>query len=311
MPQSNAPSAAAPLGATSRGRMLVFGLGYTGYTISRAAAAAGFAVQVTSRGAESVEQRDGFAVVPFGAAGPAILAATHVISTVPPGREEGDPVLLAWASAIGAAPALRWLGYLSTTGVYGDRGGAAVDERTEPRPQQDRSRRRLRAEEEWAALLRPGLSLDLFRVGGIYGPGRSPFDDLRAGQARRVARPGHVFSRIHRDDIARAVVAAADKPAEGRRVLHLVDDEPVETAAMVAEAARLLGLPVPPAIPFEEAVATMSPMARSFWSENRRVENRLTKVALGLEWRYPTYREGLRGILAQERVEGAGEQNEV
>jgi len=189
--------------------------------------------------------------------------------------------------------------------VYGDRGGAEVDEATPPAPGQARSRRRLAAEEAWRAATAGRAALDLMRAGGIYGPGRSPFDDLRAGTARRVVKPGHAFSRIHRDDIALAVLAAIhqDLPPEVR-VLHLVDDEPADSAAVVGHAARLLGVPPPPAIPFEEARATMSPMALSFWAENRRVANAATKAALGIAWRCPTFREGLGAILAQEGREG-------
>ena len=151
-------------------------------------------------------------------------------------------MLAAHAAAIRAAPALRWIGYLSTTGVYGDRGGAEVDEATPPAPGQPRSQRRLEAERQWAALA-AGRALDIFRVGGIYGPGRSAFDDLRAGTARRTLQPGHLFGRIHRDDIALAVLAAMRQaPPPGLRVLHLVDDEPAESAVVVEAAARLLGV---------------------------------------------------------------------
>jgi nucleoside-diphosphate-sugar epimerase len=261
-------------------------------------------------------------VVSFDAASEAIRAATHLVVTAAP--EEDDPILAAHAEAIAAAPALRWIGYLSTTGVYGDRGGAVVEEATPPAPAQPRSIRRLAAEQAWrAAAASRGAALDLFRVGGIYGPGRSALDEIRAGVARRVVKPGHAFSRIHRDDIALAVVAAARRGADdgarrgaddaarrgtdpgawqpgGQRVLHLVDDEPAPSAEVVAEAARLLGLPPPPAVPFEEARPRMSPMALSFWAENRRVANDATKRALGIAWRCPTYREGLRRILAEE-----------
>jgi nucleoside-diphosphate-sugar epimerase len=174
-----------------------------------------------------------------------------------------------------------------------------VDEATEPAPQQPRSQRRLAAERQWQSL---PCAVDMFRVGGIYGPGRSALDEARAGTARRVLKPGHSFSRIHRDDIARACLAAATRP-DGHRILHLVDDEPAPAADVAAEAARLLGQPPPPEIAFETAAARMSEMALSFWSENRRVANGRTKAALGLEWLYPTFREGLRAILAEERAQ--------
>ncbi|RKK01224.1 SDR family NAD(P)-dependent oxidoreductase, partial [Pseudoroseomonas wenyumeiae] len=148
-------------------------------------------------------------------------------------------------------------------------------------------------------------ALDLFRTAGIYGPGRSALDEVRSGRARRVLRPGHSFSRIHVEDIARAVVAAASGPqGTAPRVLHLADDTPAESAAVTEEAARLLGAPLPPAVPFEEAWKGMSPMGRGFWAENRRVRSAATQAALGLSWRYPGFREGLAAIL---RAEQAGE----
>jgi nucleoside-diphosphate-sugar epimerase len=305
-------------------KLLVFGLGYTGRAIALAAHRAGFAVTVTSRAAaaDGSATADGapfavapfaaapFAIVPFAAAGAAVAAATAVVSTVPPpgdaGRDGGgdadavDPVLHAHGAAIAAAPGLRWIGYLSTTGVYGDRGGAWVDEDTAPAPGQPRSRRRLAAEEAWRALA-DRRAVDLFRVAGIYGPGRSPLDDVRAGRARRVDKPDHAFGRIHRDDIAAAVVAAAGQARPpGARVLHLADDVPASQSDVVAEAARLLGVVPPPPVPFEEALPRMSEMARSFWAENRRIASARTQAALGLRWRYPSFREGLAAILAEQ-----------
>lgn len=278
-------------------RLVVAGLGYAGAAIAAEALARGFGVTGTARDPGRAAPPPGVAVVAFADAGAAIRDATHLVVTAAPAAE-GDPVLAAHAAAIAAAPALGWIGYLSTTGVYGDRGGATVDEATPPAPTQPRSRRRLEAEEAWrAAAGSRGAALDLFRVGGIYGPGRSALEEVRAGRARRVIKPGHVFSRIHRDDIALAVVAAALRP-DGVRVLHLVDDEAAPNAAVVAEAARLLGLAPPPEIPFEQARAAMSPMALSFWAEDRRVANAATKATLGIAWRCPTYREGLRRILA-------------
>ena len=297
-------------------KFLVFGLGYTGAAIARAAAAAGASVAVTSRAA-GPGRTDGFEVVPFAAAADAIAAAECLVSTVPPpgdGGEDGetvDPVLQVWGAAIQAAPHLRWVGYLSTTGVYGDRGGAWVDEDTEPAPGQERSRRRLEAEAAWRAL-GERYAVDLFRVAGIYGPGRSPLDDVRAGRARRVDKPGHAFGRIHRDDIAAAVVAAARQERRaGARVLHLADDAPASQADVVAEAARLLEVSAPPLVPYAQAAPRMSDMGRSFWAENRRIASAKTQAALGLRWRFPTYREGLAGILADERLDGAAEQGQI
>lgn len=271
-------------------RLLIFGLGYCGAAIAERARAAGFEVVATSRSSAS-------SCIPFDAAEDAIAAATHILTTAPP-NEQGDPVLRRYRIA---GPALRWIGYLSSTVVYGNRDGGWVDEDTQPAPTQDRGVRRVTAEDAWAAL---PFAVDIFRLAGIYGPGRSAFDDLRTGRARRMIKPGHCFGRIHRDDIARSVVAAMcqDRPA-GRRNLNLTDDEPSESAAVVTEAAALLGIDPPPPIAFADALPSMSPMARSFWAENRKVACAKTKQALGLTWLYPTYRQGLRAILAQERAD--------
>ncbi|MFC0388859.1 Rossmann-fold NAD(P)-binding domain-containing protein [Muricoccus vinaceus] len=277
--------------------LLLIGLGFSGAAIARDALAAGWRVTATARDPSAAPAIPGLSVIPFAGAGPGIAAATHLAVTAPPG-EAGDPVIAAHAAALARAP-LRWIGYLSTTGVYGDRAGAWVDEATEPAPAQPRSIRRRAAERQWESFA-PRTAVDLFRCAGIYGPGRSVLDDLRAGTARRTVLRGHAFGRIHRDDIALAVLAAAgDPPPPGLRVLHLSDDEPAESAAVTEGAARLLGMDPPPAVPFETARATMSPMALSFWSENRRIANTRTKQALGIAWRHPTWREGLAAIIAE------------
>jgi len=294
--------------------LLIFGLGYCGTAVADAARAAGVAVTSTARHAPAA------GTVPFDDAAPAIAEATHVLSTVPPGARptamppdaqdsaqehaHADPVLACYAGAIAAAPHLRWIGYLSSTVVYGDRDGAWVDEDTPPAPSQDRGRRRLAAEAGWGAFA-GGRAVDVFRLAGIYGPGRSAFDDLRSGRARRIVKPGHAFGRVHRDDIAAAVLAAMRQDrAPGRRVLNLADDTPAETAEAIQEAAHLLGMPPPPAVAFADAAPAMSPMARSFWAENRKVASRKTQAMLGLTWRYPSYREGLRAILREEAAHG-------
>lgn len=274
------------------GTLLIFGFGYTGAAVAQAAGQAGFDVAATSRSGDP-------GCVPFDAAEGAIDASTHILVTAPP-AEGRDPVLARYAAPIAAAPHLRWIGYLSSTVVYGNRDGGWVDEDTPPRPSQPRGQRRAEAEEAWARFA-DRCAVDIFRLAGIYGPGRSAFDDLRAGRARRMIKPGHQFGRIHRDDIARAVLAAMlQEPRPRRRFLNLADDEPSESAAVVEEAARLLGVPPPPPIPFAEAEPGMSPMARSFWAENRKVASRKTQEALGLRWLFPSYREGLTAILAQE-----------
>lgn len=280
--------------------VLIFGLGYTGLAVARVARGVGFAVSATFRDGSRAERSAEWNGVPFNSADEAIATATHALITTPP-QETGDPVLTRYARSLRAAPLLQWIGYMSTTGVYGDRAGGWVDEDTPPAPLSDRTRRRVAAEQAWSEL-GVGRRVDLLRLAGIYGPGRSVFDDLRAGTARRIIKPGHAFGRIHRDDIAAAVLAAMQQDrAPGPRVLNLTDDEPAESAVVIAEAARLLGMEPPAAVPFAEAVVTMSPMARSFWAENRKVASHKTQAALRIAWRYPSYREGLRAVLAAEQ----------
>ncbi len=284
-------------------RLVVCGLGYAGTAIAGLARAAGMAVMGTRRQPEFAET----GVARFDAAATHIRAATHLLVTAAPDGD-GDPVLARHEQAIREAKGLIWIGYLSTTGVYGDRGGLWVYEDTPPAPSSPRGLRRLAAEDGWLGF-EARMAVDIFRVAGIYGPGRSVLDDLRAGTARRVVKPGHAFGRIHRDDIARAVLAAmmqhktAQPRVNGGRVFNLNDDEPAESAEVVAEAARLLGIEPPPEIAFEQAVSGMSPMARSFWAENRKVSSEWTLETLGIAWRFPTFREGLRDILARETAQ--------
>jgi len=199
-------------------------------------------------------------------------------------------------AALAALPGLAWLGYLSTTGVYGDRAGGWVDEASELRPSGPRGRRRVAAEAGWLGLWRRhGVPVHIFRLAAIYGPGRSPFDALRADTARRIAKPGQVFSRIHVDDLASVLIASIARPRPGA-IYNVCDDEPAAPEAVVAHAASLLGLPAPPLMPFE--AAGLSPMARRFYDDNKRVSNALIKKELGVRLRYPNYRAGLAAILA-------------
>jgi nucleoside-diphosphate-sugar epimerase len=284
-------------------RLLVFGLGYTGTAVARAAAAAGYAVCGTVRG-EVASAEDDIVRIAFTDAHGAIAAATHLLCSVPPSTS-GDPVLALYRNAIEEAPHLRWIGYLSSIGIYGDRNGAWVDEDTAPAPMSDRSRRRAAAEESWQRLAGE-CAIDVFRLAGIYGPQRSVFDGLRAGTARRIAQPGHKFGRIHRDDVVRAVLAAMRQgPPPGVRFLNIADDEPAEAAEVVVEAARLLRVAPPASMSYEDAKPSMTPMARSFWAENRKVSSRRTQRELGLRWLYPSYREGLRAVLAEESSKGS------
>jgi len=281
-------------------RLLIFGLGFCGTAVARMACDAGFSVVGTSRQPGAVAAPDGVRVVGFDAAGPEIERATHVLMTAAPGGG-GDPAVAHYAGALRAAAGVRWFGYLSTTGVYGDRQGGWVDEASAPAPSSDRARRRVTAEEAWQDVA-GGRPLDICRLAGIYGPGRSALDDVRAGRARRILSAGHAFGRIHVEDIAGGVMAAMARPGEGMRVLNFSDDLPAESAEVIAEAARLLGVAVPPGVKLAEAWPGMSEMARSFWAENRRVSSRRTQEVLGYSWRYPTYREGLWGILEAERA---------
>jgi len=208
----------------------------------------------------------------------------------------GDPVLNAVEDAVTrAAPDLRWVGYLSTTGVYGDHDGDWVDEDTPLTPSTKRGRARVTAEARWQAT--PDLPLHIFRLAGIYGPGRGPFAKVRAGTARRIIKPGQVFSRIHVEDIAQALELSLQRPDPGA-VYNLCDDDPAPPQDVIAHAAELLGLPVPPAIPFDQA--DMTPMARSFYAESKKVRNDRIKQALGWAPQFPTYRAGLAALLAQD-----------
>ncbi|TPE52623.1 SDR family oxidoreductase [Amaricoccus solimangrovi] len=224
----------------------------------------------------------------------AIAAASHLLISAPPG-EEGDPVLGRHGAALAAArPA--WVGYLSTTGVYGDRNGGWVDEEGALAPVNARSARRVEAERAW---LGSGLPVEIFRLAGIYGPGRSVFDRLREGRAQRIVKPGQVFSRIHVEDIAGALRAAVARPAPGR-IVNLADDAPAPPGEVILYAAGLLGMEPPPGIAFDEA--DLSPMARSFYNESKRVSNRRMREELGYAPRYPDYRAGLAAVLAAERL---------
>lgn len=222
----------------------------------------------------------------------ALARATHLITSVAPG-EGGDPVLPALAAL--DAPRLRWLGYLSATSVYGDAGGGWVDESAPPAPGTARGHARLAAEEAWREFsARHGLKLAIFRIAGIYGPGRSAVDALRAGRARRLVKPGQVFNRIHVADLGRIVAAAAVQQATGP--FNLCDGAPAPPQDVIAHAAALTGLPCPPEIPFD--TAEIGPMTRSFYSESKRLRSNRVGPELGVSLRYPDYRAGLAAIVA-------------
>ena len=240
--------------------------------------------------AEGTEPR----IWPGAEMGPALDAATHLLVSAAPDAG-GDPVLRELRAEIAArADRFAWVGYLSTTGVYGDHGGGWVTEDSPLTPATERGQARVRAEADWAAL---GLPLHIFRLAGIYGPGRGPFAKVRAGTARRIVKPGQVFSRIHVEDIAQVLWASIRAPNPGA-AYNLCDDDPAPPEDVIEHAARLLGLPVPPAEDFE--TAEMTPMARSFYAESKKVSNARIKSELGVTLRYPDYRAGLAALLAAE-----------
>ncbi len=219
---------------------------------------------------------------------------THLLISAPPG-ENGDPVLHLFGEQLQRlSKQLKWVGYLSTTGVYGDRGGDWVDEDSPLEPTTARGQRRLEAERSWLRLHSDfGLPVHVFRLAGIYGPGRNTLLNVRDGSAKRIIKPGQIFSRIHVEDIAGVLAASIAKPHPGR-AYNVCDDEPCPPQEVVEFAANLLGLPLPPEIPFEQA--ELSPMAKSFYAESKRVSNRRIKTELGYKLIYPNYRDGLAAI---------------
>ncbi|AXC49261.1 SDR family NAD(P)-dependent oxidoreductase [Paracoccus suum] len=286
---------------------LILGHGYSAGFITPALTGRGWQVTGTTRHAPGAVAAAGARPILWPGSGAeeealacAIKAADGILIAVGP-TGDGDPVLNAWGPEIAAArPA--WLGYLSATSVYGDSGGAWVDEATPPAPASRRGAERLAAERGWQALAAAAqLPLMIFRLAGIYGPGRGPIDKLRDGTARRIIKPGQVFSRIHADDIAGAILASLDRPHPGA-IWNLCDDTPAPPQDIIADAAALTGLPLPPAEDFE--TAEMSPMARSFYGESKRVSNARIKADLGWAPRYPDHQSGLRAILAAEKRNG-------
>ncbi len=282
--------------------LLSFGHGYSARAIARRLLADGWRVIGTTRSVEKADaiRATGAQALVWPGEDPraALAAASHLLISAAP-SEAGDPVLAALAPELRAVSArLNWVGYLSTTGVYGDRQGGWVDETSDCNPSTRRGALRLAAERAWSRLhVEAGLPLHIFRLAGIYGPGRGPFAKVRAGTARRIVKPGQVFSRIHVDDIATVLAASIARPRPGA-VYNVCDDAPAPPDEVIAHAAELLGLPVPPAIPFE--TAEMTPMARSFYAESKRVSNRLIRDELGVSLAYPSHREGLAALLAAD-----------
>lgn len=279
--------------------LLSIGHGYSAQALAARLIPQGWHILGTTRSADKAAEIAATGVAPViwpGAdLGALIAEIPHIIVSAGPGRD-GDPVLNAVEDDIArAAPHVRWLGYLSTTGVYGDHGGDWVDEDTPLTPSTKRGQARVEAEARWQAI--SDLALHIFRLAGIYGPGRGPFAKVRAGTARRIIKDGQVFSRIHVADIAQALDLSLHSPDPGA-IYNLCDDDPAPPQDVIAHAAELLGLPVPPAIAFEDA--DMTPMARSFYAESKKVRNDRIKQALGWKPIFPTYRAGLAAMATSE-----------
>jgi len=274
-----------------------FGHGYSAQALTRLLVPQGWTVIGTTRSTDKVADLATSGVTamvfPGDDLSDAIASASHLLISAGPDAE-GDPVLRHYRDQI-AASQFEWVGYLSTTGVYGDHNGSWVDETAPLTPATRRGQWRQAAEAAWQAI--PNLPLHIFRLAGIYGPGRGPFAKVRAGTARRIIKDGQVFSRTHVEDIAQIVAASIAQPNPGG-IYNVCDDDPAPPQDVIAYAAELLGLPLPPAEDFE--TAEMTPMARSFYAESKRVRNDLIRDELGVTLLYPTYKEGLAALLADD-----------
>lgn len=290
----------------SEAKLLVMGGGYSGRCLASLARAMGTPVLCTRRSLDAAEADLLFDSNGQDQLDPAALeGVTHLLSTIPPDRDGNDPVLPKLLPTLRNLP-LRWAGYLSTTGVYGDRQGGWVTEEDEPAPALDRSIRRLNCEAAWQ---RSGLPIQILRLPGIYGPGRSVLNGLQQGRARLIDKPDQVFCRIHVEDIAGACWHLMHRAEQGPSarpgnwtVVNVVDDLPAPTAELMRHAAALLGCALPPLEPFDQIVDSMSPMAQTFWSENRRVRNHRLCQELGYPLLHPNYRVGLQDCLNQDKL---------
>lgn len=279
--------------------LLVLGMGYSAQRFVELHRSRFARIAATARSPSKFDPMKMRLIEPLlfdGAAQPDLLnaarEATHILVSIPP-DEAGDPALNALGGVLKTSENLRWAGYLSTTAVYGDRGGAWTDEDTPVMPQSARAKRRAAAEDAWRALANKERAVHIFRLSGIYGPGRNALVDLKSGEARRLTKVGQVFNRIHVDDIAAVLAAAIDRLDAGP-VFNVADDEPAASSDVVAFAAGLLGVFPPPLTRVEDA--NLSEMAKSFWAENKRISPRRIKEELEIEFSYPTYREGLRAL---------------
>ena len=284
-------------------RLLVLGGGYSGRCVAKLARQQGTPVLCTRRVAGQPDADLIFDSINGLLPDPSALQGiTHLLSTIPPQKQGGDPVLSALLPLLKTLP-LEWAGYLSTTGVYGNRNGGWVQEIDPPDPGLDRSRRRLECEQAW---LNSGLPVQILRLPGIYGPGRSVLNSLRQGKARLINKPGQVFCRIHVEDIAGAcwhlIDHSSSHPNHQPSIVNVVDNEPTAPADLIRHGVSLLGCALPQEEHYDDICSEMSPMARSFWSENRRVSNQLLCRDLNYSLLYPTFREGLQDCLEQDRL---------
>lgn len=282
--------------------LLVFGYGYSAASLGKLLLNEGWRVIGTTRSTEKADRlrEDGIEAIVWPGADvtDAINAATHILLSAAP-NEAGDPVYNALSKSIAnKIGELEWLGYLSTTGVYGDHKGGWVDENTPLTPSTKRGEMRVRAEANWQNFcIEQNIPLHIFRLAGIYGPGRGPFAKVRSGSARRIIKEGQVFSRIHVTDIAAVLRASIQQPRSGA-VYNVCDNDPAPPEDVIAYAAELLGVPVPPDVPIEDA--DLSPMARSFYAESKRVSNQLIHDELNISLKYPNYKNGLQALLQME-----------
>lgn len=287
--------------------LFCFGLGYCATALALRLQREGWRITGTAREIGSREETPAgdSGILPFSRNQPladpeaALAGATAILVSVPP-DDAGDVVLDLHGDTLARLCGVRWIGCLSTTGVYGDTGGRVVDEMAPLRPSSARSRRRVEAERRWLELARTHkLPVHVFRLAGIYGPGRSALDQVRAGRARRIDRP-NLFSRIHVDDVATVLAASMARP-DAAAIYNVCDDEPARPADVIAYACDLLGVDAPPLLTWDETVRDMSAMAQSFWQDDRRVSNHRIKHDLGVRLAWPSYRSGLRGVLAAEQ----------
>lgn len=288
-------------------KLFCFGYGYVAEHLAKALKAQdpGWEICGTTRDVEKLQKmrRDGVKAYIFSDQAPlsdplfTLDGVTHILMSIPP-NSNGGIVFQSHARDILKISSMQWIGMCSSTSVYGDRNGEWVDEDSEIRPTSERGTKRARAESAWLKMRRiAGIPINIFRISGIYGPGRSAIDTVRAGNPRRIDKPGHAFNRIHIDDIVQTMIASMGHPSPGD-IYNLADDDPVQSHELVAYACELLGRTPPPIIPYAEA--DMAPMARSFYKENKRVKNNKIKEKLGIELKYPNYRVGLDSIFEQE-----------